>query len=96
MKIYRSTSEKRSFRTVSDEFISREFVAGQDLEIPDGTAPEMVQYLQTKLFYDLKVQVLQNFVLEQMMTPAQFSEVLAPYEGMLAAAKKAAFPEAAE
>lgn len=92
MKIYRSVSEKRTYRTVSDEFVSREFVAGQDIEIPDDATPAMKQYLELQLLFDLRVQVLSTFVLEQMITQADFTRQLAPYEGLLNAAKAAAFP----
>lgn len=94
MKIHRTVSEKRTYRTISDEFISREFVAGQEIDIPEDAPPAMKQYLELKLLYDLRVQVLSAFVLEQMITQGDFNGQLAPYEGMLEAAKKAAFPEA--
>lgn len=92
MKIHRTVSEKRTYRTISDEFISREFVAGQELDIPDAAPPAMKQYLELQLLYDLRVQVLSAFVLEQMITQQDFNAQLAPYEGMLSAAKAAAFP----
>lgn len=92
MKVYRSVSEKRTYRTVSDEFVSREFVAGQEIDIPETYPPAMKQYLELQLLYDLRVQVLSTFVLEQMITQADFQEQLRPYEGLLAAAKEAAFP----
>lgn len=96
MKIQRTVSEKRTYRTISDEFISREFVAGQEIDIPDDATPALKQYLEIQLLYDLRVQVLSAFVLEQMITQKEFGERLSPYEGMLAAAKSAAFPEPAE
>jgi hypothetical protein len=96
MKIQRTVSEKRTYRTISDEFISREFVAGQEIDIPDDATPALKQYLEIQLLYDLRVQVLSAFVLEQMITQKEFGEMLSPYEGMLAAAKSAAFPEPAE
>jgi hypothetical protein len=92
MKIHRSVSEKRTYRTVSDEFISREFVAGQEIDIPDGASPELKQYLELQLLYDLRKQVLSAFVLEGMIDGQAFATTLAPYEGLLMAAKMAAFP----
>jgi len=85
MKIYRSVSEKRTFRTVSDEFVSREFVAGQEIELPDDSSPEQVLLAATKLLYDLRSQVLTGFVLEQMMTHEEYQKQLVPYAGMLQA-----------
>lgn len=93
MKIYRSVSEKRTYRTISDEYISREFVAGQEMEIPDDATPEMRQYMEVQLVYDLRVQVLSNFVLEQMISQVDFEKQLAPYKGFLDAAHAAAFPK---
>lgn len=93
MKIYRSVSEKRTYRTISDEFISREFVAAQEIEIPDDVTDAMRQYFEIQLVYDLRVQVLTNFVLEQMITQADFEKQLAPYRGFLEAARSAAFPK---
>lgn len=90
MKIQRTVSEKRTFRTISDEFVSREFVAGQEADIPDDATPAMKQYLELKLLYDLRVQVLSAFVLEQMISQEDFKSQLAPYEGLLAAAQQAA------
>lgn len=95
MKIYRSVSEKRTYRTVNDEFVSREFVAGQDLEIPDDASPALRQYLELKLVYDLRAQVLSTFVLENMISETDFAHQLSPYEGLLDAAKSAAFPQEA-
>lgn len=95
MKIHRTVSEKRTYRTISDEFVSREFVAGQDLDIPDNATPAMKQYLELSLLYELRVQVLSAFVLEQMITKEDFNKQLAPYAGLLDAAKAAAFPEVA-
>lgn len=92
MKIYRSVSEKRTYRSVNDEFISREFVAGQDLDIPDDASTELRQYLELKLIYDLRAQVLSTFVLENMITETDFDHQLSPYEGLLQAARAAAFP----
>lgn len=94
MKIQRTVSEKRTYRTISDEFVSREFVAGQEIDIPDNATPAMKQYLELKLLYDLRVQVLSAFVLEQMISQDDFNRQLAPYQGMLDAAKASAFPEA--
>lgn len=92
MKIYRSVSEKRTYRTVSDEYVSREFTAGQEIEIPDDATSEVRSYLTLKLLYDLRVQVLSCFVLEQMISQEDFGKTLVPYEGMLQAAKAAAYP----
>ena len=92
MKIYRSVSEKRTYRTVSDEFISREFVAGQEIILPDDATPELKQYLELQLLYDLRKQVLSAFVLEGMIDGQAFAANLVPYEGLLTAAKAAAFP----
>lgn len=92
MKIYRSVSEKRTYRTVSDEFVSREFVAGQEIDLPDDATPELKQYLELQLLYDLRKQVLSAFVLEGMIDGQAFASNLAPYEGLLTAAKAAAFP----
>jgi hypothetical protein len=92
MKIHRAVSEKRTYRTISDEFVSREFVAGQEIDIPDDAAPALKQYLELKLLYELRVQVLSAFVLEQMISQEDFGRQLSPYEGMLMAAKEAAFP----
>lgn len=93
MKIHRTVSEKRTYRTISDEFVSREFVAGQELEIPDDAPAELAQYLTLKLLYDLRVQVLSAFVLEQMISQKDFDEQLKPYEGLLKAAHAAAYPQ---
>lgn len=91
MKIYRSVSEKRTYRTVSDEFVSREFVAGQEVDLPDDASPALKQYLELQLLYDLRKQVLSAFVLEGMITADDFAKSLAPYEGLLQAAHQAAF-----
>lgn len=94
MKIHRTVSEKRTYRTISDEFVSREFVAGQEIDIPDNATPELKQYLELKLLYELRTQVLTAFVLEQMISQADFTAQLAPYTMLLDAAKASAFPEA--
>jgi hypothetical protein len=89
MKLYRSVSEKRTYRTISDEFISREFVAGQEIDIPDEASPTHRQYLELDLLYGLKVQVLTSFVLEGMITQADFEQALAPYKALRDAAHEA-------
>jgi hypothetical protein len=95
MKIHRSVSEKRTYRTISDEFVSREFVAGQEIEIPDDAPPALKQYLELKLLYELRVQVLSSFVIEQMITQEDFNRQLVPYHGLLDAARTSAFPDGA-
>lgn len=95
MKIYRSVSEKRTYRTMSDEFVSREFVAGQEIEVPEDLSPQQVLLATTKLLYDLRSQVLTGFVLEQMMTHEEYLKALGPYEGMLQAVMASLTPAAA-
>ena len=86
MKIHRSVSEKRTYRSVNDEFISREFVAGQDIDIPDDASPEYKQYAEIKLVHDLRAQVLSMFVLEGMITETDFANRMSVYEGLVDAA----------
>lgn len=94
MKVYRTVSEKRTYRTVSDEFISREFVAGQEIDIPENVSPVYRQYLELDLIYGLKVQVMSSFVLEGMITQADFEKSIAPYKALRDAAHETMGAEA--
>lgn len=88
MKIYRSVSEKRTYRTMSDEFVSREFVAGREIDVPDDLTPAARQILELELMLDLRREVLTGFVLEGQLKAEDFAASMAAYEGILAAAKQ--------
>lgn len=87
MKINRHTSEKRTWKTVGGDFVSREFAAGREIEVSDALTPAELDVVDWALQLDLRRSVLMPFVLEGAITPEEFQSALALYEGMLAAAK---------
>jgi hypothetical protein len=95
MKIHRNVSEKRTYRTVSDEFISREFSAGQDIDVPDDAPHATRMLMEVDLMLHLKTQVLMGFLLEQMITTEEFNRILEPYRQLQQAAESAAHPQPA-
>lgn len=90
MKLTTSASEKRSIRTDSDEFISREFSASISRDVPDDTTPMdlQVQSADDNLF--VRGHVLRCFVMTQMLTMEQYGEMLQPFMAMKDAATQQA------
>lgn len=93
MKIHRAMSEKRTIRTVTDEFISREFSASREITVSDDTPPALLTYLQIKLEVELRRGVLTSLVLEGLVTSQEMAATLAPFQGMLQAAQDQAKAE---
>lgn len=95
MKIIKSVSEKRTYRTMSDEYISREFSAARELELPERLTPEEVRLEELKLLVELRREVLMAFVLEGQISQQDFATQIANYESILQTAMQAAAPEPA-
>ena len=98
MKISRSYSEKRTYRTTSDEFISREHSVSRSIELPLWmTLSDVRVYLEeTRIDYSLKAEVLRLFVLEGSITQDEMRKRLAPLEAMMKELEAKAPPQPTE
>lgn len=92
MKISRHASEKRTWKTVSGDFVSREFTVGREVEVPDAITPAELDVVEWGLLLELRRSVLMPFVLEGAMHQSEFQDAIALYEGMLATAKNPSVP----
>ncbi len=88
MKITKHISEKVTFKGANDTFHSREFSTGREISLPDGVPEELIRLEEAKLDYDLRKQVLVNFVLEGVLTGDQIKTRLEPYQQMVSKLQK--------
>lgn len=98
MKISRSYSEKRTYRTISDEFISREHSVSRSMELPlwMTLSAARVYLEETRMDYILKAEVLRLFVLEGAITQDEMKKRLAPLEAMMKELEAKAPPQPTE
>ena len=92
MHLTRSCSEKRTYRTVNDQFISREFMVSRSIEVPPELNPVQVQHLKYQLLTQVREEVMICFMLAGMMTHDEFVKDLFPFRQIEEAARQAAYP----
>lgn len=90
MKIAKSVSEKITFKNDDNQFHSREFSAYREITLPDNLPIEVVRLNEIQLDFELRKQVLTNFLLEGVLTAEQMQNTLNPYKDLMARAQEKA------
>jgi hypothetical protein len=92
MNLTKSTSEKRTYRTFKDEFVSREFMVSRTITVPEDLTPAQQKHEGYRLLTQLREEVMICFMLCKMMTHEEFVQDLKPFRELEEAFRAAAYP----
>lgn len=94
MKTTISASEKRTWKNLENNFVSREYAFSREVQVPEAYTPAQRQYIEHQTLAEVRHAVLMPFVIEGAMSEAEYKTLMAPLAQLVEQSRQAAYQPA--